>query len=215
MSSSSVATGTAGADAPAVHNRALRNLYFLRFGFAIGWAGLTAMLATTVNPGAVALLVIYPLFDVVAAVIDFRSAGSARPRVPLYINMVVSLLAAVGVGFAAASGVPDVLRVWGGWAIAAGIVQLIVAILRYRLGGQWAMILSGGISVFAGGGFIAMAGGPNASLAPLAGYATLGGIFFLISSIRIALTGTAATSAAGGRRPRKTGRGQLCGRRPR
>ena len=32
----------------------------------------------------------------------------------------------------------------------AGIVQSIVAIGRYRLGGQWAMILSGGISALAG-----------------------------------------------------------------
>ncbi|WP_280398004.1 hypothetical protein [Nocardia carnea] len=186
MSSPSAPTATAVVDAPA-GNTALRNLYFVRFGFAIVWAVLTAMLATTVAPAAVALLVIYPLFDVAAAVIDFRSSGSIRPRVPLYINMVVSLPAAVGLGFAAASGIPAVLRVWGVWAVAAGIVQLIVALLRYRLGGQWAMILSGGISVFAGGGFIMMAGASNASLTALAGYATLGGIFFLISAIRLHL----------------------------
>jgi uncharacterized membrane protein HdeD (DUF308 family) len=62
---------------------------------------------------------------------------------------------------------------------------LLVAVLRYRLGGQWAMILSGGISVIAGGDFIAMAGGPHPSLTGVAGYATLGGIFFLISAIRL------------------------------
>lgn len=47
------------------------------------------------------------------------------------------------------------------------------------------MILSGGISVIAGSGFIVMAGGPNAALTGVCGYALLGGIFFLISAIRL------------------------------
>lgn len=165
--------------------KSLRTLYFVRFGFAIAWAVLTVVLATTLSPGAVALLVIYPLFDVAAAVVDFRSSGTARPKAPLHINMGLSLLAAIGLAFAAGSGIPGVLRVWGLWAITAGIVQLIVAVLRHRLGGQWAMSLSGGISVIAGSGFLLMAGKPNPSLTSIAGYATLGGIFFLISAIRL------------------------------
>ena len=96
--------------------------------------------------------------------IDFRSSGATRPRAPLYLNMALSLLTAIGLAVAVTSGIPSVLRVWGVWAITAGIVQLIVAILRYRLGGQWAMILSGGISVLAGTSFILMAGGPKASV---------------------------------------------------
>ncbi|MFQ6227766.1 DUF308 domain-containing protein [Nocardia sp. NPDC002869] len=127
-----------------------------------------------------------------AAVIDFRTSGAARPKAPLYLNMALSLLAAVGLAAAVTSGIPDVLRVWGVWAITAGIVQLIVAILRYRPGGQWAMILSGGISTLAGARFVAGAGAPNASLTPLAGYATLGGIFFLISAVRLHRRGAPA-----------------------
>ncbi|WP_433165489.1 hypothetical protein [Kribbella sp. CA-247076] len=177
------ATGTA-ADAGG-SARALRRLYYVRFGFAVVWAILVAAIAGTINPGAVVLLVLYPLFDVAAAVVDVRSSGAARSKTPLYVNVGLSLLAAVGLGVAAASGIPSVLRVWGVWAITAGIVQLIVALLRYRLGGQWPMILSGALSVFAGGGFLAMAGGPKASLMVVAGYATLGGIFFLLSAIRL------------------------------
>ncbi|TCC44348.1 hypothetical protein E0H75_35870 [Kribbella capetownensis] len=177
------ATGSV-ADA-AGSTKALRTLYYVRFGFAVVWAILMIAIATTINPGTVVLLVIYPLFDVAAAVIDFRSSGSTRPKAPLYVNMGLSLLTAVGLAIAATSGIPSVLRVWGVWAITAGIVQLIVAILRYRLGGQLAMILSGGISVLAGGSFILMAGGPKASLTTVAGYAILGGIFFLISAIRL------------------------------
>lgn len=184
MSSSYAATAGPVAGA-ADSTKALRTLYFVRFGFAIVWAVLMMAIAKKINPGATALLVIYPLFDVAAAVIDFRSSGTTRPKAPLYVNMALSLLTAIGLAVAAGSGIPSVLRVWGAWAITAGIVQLIVAILRYRLGGQWAMILSGGISVLAGGSFIVMAGGAKPSLTSVAGYAILGGIFFLISAIRL------------------------------
>ncbi|MEU8222352.1 hypothetical protein [Kribbella sp. NPDC048915] len=183
MSTSSKVVGTAP-DAVS-GTKALRTLYFVRFGFAIVWAILTMLIGTSINPGTVVLLLIYPLFDVAAAIIDFRTSGASRPKSPLYVNMVLSLAATVGLAIAAASGIPAVLRVWGAWAITAGLVQLIVAILRYRLGGQWAMILSGGISVLAGGSFIAMAGGDKSSLTNVAGYAILGGIFFLISAIRL------------------------------
>ncbi|UYM03499.1 hypothetical protein [Solicola gregarius] len=165
--------------------RGLRSLYLVRFGFAIAWAVLVALTASTLNPASIALLVVYPLFDVTAAVIDFRSSGAARPKAPLSLTMALSLFAAIGVAVAVTSDISSVLRVWGVWAIAAGIVQLIVAILRYRLGGQWAMILSGGISAVAGATFVLQAGGDDASLMTLAGYATLGGVFFLISALRL------------------------------
>ena len=99
--------------------------------------------------------------------------------------MALGLLTAIALAVGVSSGIPSVLRVWGAWAITAGIVQLIVAVQRRRLGGQWAMILSGAISTIAGASFILMAAGPKASLTSLAGYATLGGIFFLISAIRL------------------------------
>lgn len=164
---------------------ALRQLYFVRFGFAIVWAILLMVIAKTLNPGAVALIISYPLFDAAAAIVDYRSSGSSRPKGPLYISMALSLLTAIGLAAVAGSGIPDVLRVWGGWAITAGLVQLSVAILRWRLGGQLAMILSGGISALAGTAFLVMAGGPNPALTGVGGYAILGGIFFLISAIRL------------------------------
>jgi hypothetical protein len=184
--SSSIETGDLGAVAETASSTAgLRNLYYVRFGFAVIWAVLVMLTASTLNPVSIALLVIYPLFDVAAAVIDFRSSGVTRARAPLYLNMAVSLLTAIGLAIAVTSGIPSVLRVWGAWAITAGIVQLIVAILRYRLGGQWAMILSGGISTLAGTSFILMAAGTKASVTGIAGYAILGGVFFLVSAIRL------------------------------
>ncbi|PDP85408.1 hypothetical protein CQJ94_21730 [Glycomyces fuscus] len=165
--------------------RGLRNLYYARFGFAVAWAALLALTASSLTPLSIALLVLYPLFDVAAAVVDLRTSATARPTAGLYANMALSLLTAVGLGIAVTSGTPAVLAVWGVWAITAGAVQLIVALLRYGLGGQWPMILSGGISTIAGSGFLLQSSAPNASLTNLAGYATLGGIFFLASAIRL------------------------------
>ena len=91
-------------------------------------------------------------------------------------------------GIACVSGIPAVLRVWGAWAIGAGLIQLFVGLSRRRFGGQWAMILSGGISALAGTSFILQAAGDDASLRNLAAYATLGGIFFLVSALRLGRT---------------------------
>ncbi|GAA2331979.1 hypothetical protein OKJ48_11710 [Streptomyces kunmingensis] len=163
----------------------LRRLYFVRFAFAIVWALVMFTMAAKLSPVAAVLLVLYPLFDVGAAVVDARASRSTGSPAVLYVNMAVSLVAAVGVGIACASGIPAVLRVWGAWAILSGLVQLIVAVPRRKMGGQWPMILSGGISVLAGASFVASAGADEPTLSSAIGYAVPGGIFFLISALRL------------------------------
>ncbi|GAA1559810.1 hypothetical protein [Kribbella lupini] len=164
---------------------ALRRLYFVRFAFAIVWAAVMIPLAKDLNPLTVALFVLYPLFDVAAAIVDSRSSRAiGSPRL-LYVNIAVSLLAAIGLGVAGASDASAVLRVWGTWAVVAGLVQLIVGVTRRKLGGQWPMIISGGISVLAGGSFIAGASADNPALTNAVGYAIPGAIFFLIAAIRL------------------------------
>ncbi|MFF2330789.1 MULTISPECIES: DUF308 domain-containing protein [unclassified Streptomyces] len=164
---------------------ALRRLYFARFAFAIVWALVMFTMAAEISPVAAVLLVLYPLFDVGAAVVDARSSRTTGSPVLLYVNMAVSLVAAVGVAIACASGIPAVLRVWGAWAIASGLVQLIVAVPRRKMGGQWPMILSGAISVLAGASFVASAGADEPTLTSAIGYAVPGGIFFLVSALRL------------------------------
>ncbi|MFJ3779118.1 hypothetical protein ACIPX0_46375 [Streptomyces sp. NPDC090075] len=164
---------------------ALRRLYVVRFAFAIVWAALLLVSGSELTVAARLLLFLYPAFDVAAAVVDARSARAAGPVRGLYANMAVSVLAAVGVAVAGASGVADVLRVWGAWAVASGLVQLLVGVARRPMGGQWPMIVSGGISVLAGASFIRSASQDTPSLTALAGYATLGGIFFLVSAFRL------------------------------
>ena len=166
----------------------LRRLYFVRFGFAIVWALVMFTTASTLGPLAVTLLVLYPLFDVAAAIVDARASRTTGSPVLLYVNIAVSLITAAGVAIACASGIPAVLRVWGAWAVVAGLVQLIVGATRRTMGGQWPMIISGAISVLAGGSFIVGASADDPTLTNAAGYAIPGGIFFLISAFRLGRT---------------------------
>lgn len=168
----------------------LRRLASARAAFAVVWAGLFAATAADLDAVTVALLLVYPLVDLGATAYDARGGRGGRSgrggSVPiLRLNAAASLLAAVGLAVAAASGVPDVLRVWGAWAVVAGVTQLVVAVRRRGLPGQTALILSGGISVLAGGGFVASAGGSDPALTGLAGYAALGAVFFLVSAVRL------------------------------
>ncbi|NKQ29275.1 hypothetical protein HF200_34495 [Streptomyces galbus] len=157
----------------------------MRCVFALAWAALLLLSGSELTTGVKLLLALYPAFDVAAAVVDARSARAAGPLKGLYANMAVSVLAVIGVAVASPSGVADVLRVWGAWAIVSGLVQLLVGLARRSMGGQWAMILSGGISVLAGASFIRSATQDDPTLTALAGYATLGGIFFLVSAVRL------------------------------
>ncbi|NEC98081.1 hypothetical protein G3I57_22635 [Streptomyces albidoflavus] len=187
------AAATASTPAAASPAAALRKLYFLRFAFAATWAALLLTTAGPLTTLTAVLLVAYPLFDVGCAVADLRSARpGGLPVRGLYVNAALSTLTAAGFAVAATSGIPAVLRVWGAWAITAGLVQLAVGVARRGLGGQWAMVASGGISTLAGASFVAQAGGADASLSALAGYAFLGGVFFLVSALRLGRTGGGA-----------------------
>ncbi|TWF80414.1 uncharacterized membrane protein HdeD (DUF308 family) [Pseudonocardia hierapolitana] len=176
---------TAAASSSTGNASVLRYLYFVRFGFAIVWAALMFAVGSGVGPVSVTLIVLYPLFDVAAAIVDARSSGASGSARLLYVNIAISSLAAIGLIVALTSGIPAVLRVWGVWAVVAGIVQLVVALTRRKLGGQWAMIASGGISVLAGTSFFVQAAADGQTLGRVAGYAVLGGIFFLVSALRL------------------------------
>jgi uncharacterized membrane protein HdeD (DUF308 family) len=167
---------------------ALRRLYFARAAFAVVWAGVTFAVADELTALTTTLLVIYPLVDVAAAIIDARASRASGSPVLLYVNVVVSLLAAAGLAVAGSSGIPAVLRVWGAWAVVAGLVQLFVGVTRRRMGGQWPMIISGGLSVLAGGSFIAGASAADPAVTNAVGYAIPGAVFFLIAAIRLGRT---------------------------
>ncbi len=165
---------------------ALRRLYLVRFAFAVVWAALLFLTATTAGPLLTGLLIVYPLFDAAAVLWQLRAErDSQRPKVTEWVNVVVSVLVAIALGWAAAGSIAAALTVSGVWAVGSGIPQLITAIRNRRSGGQVAQMLSGGISVLAGLGFLMQGLRGAGNIAGVGGYATLGGIFFLISAIRL------------------------------
>ena len=89
------------------------------------------------------------------------------------------------------------LVVWGVWAVGSGITQLVTAASRRSSGGQVPQIVSGAISVVAGVGFLAQSQAAT-SISGVGGYAILGGIFFLISALRLTAL---LRRGDGGRRP--------------
>lgn len=185
MTSSST---TSASTSTSTFSAALRRLYFIRFAFAIVWAGLVFATSTMAGPLLTFLLIVYPLFDAAAVLWQLRTnPDSQRSKFAEWINVVVSVLVAVALGVASTISIAAALAVWGAWAIGAGIPQLIAAIRNHRSGGQVPQILSGGISVFAGSGFLfqGLQGGGN--IAGVAGYAILGAIFFLVSAIRLSM----------------------------
>jgi uncharacterized membrane protein HdeD (DUF308 family) len=159
-------------------------LFFIRGLVAIAWAAAFAAVSgspmTGVTVAAAVLLVLYPLIDLVASLIDARGQqGSARR--PLLANAAVSAVAAIALGVAATATVADVFAVFGAWAALTGAAQLVVALRRRaQLGNQWPLLLANGVSVIGGAAFIlaaVAANHPNPSM--LAIYAATGGTEFV------------------------------------
>jgi uncharacterized membrane protein HdeD (DUF308 family) len=173
----------------------LRNLYFVRAAVSVVWVALVALLAANVTVAnatvanapsvvAVVLLAVYPAWDVAATFFDIRATGSASSHLTQYVNIVVGVATVVAILIALAFGLTPGLIVFGAWAFASGAVQLILGLRRRRpLGGQWPMIISGGLSVLAGISFVATSGAPKTSLATLAGYSAFGAFWYLVGGI--------------------------------
>jgi uncharacterized membrane protein HdeD (DUF308 family) len=158
------------------------HLFVTRGLVAVAWAVVFAAAADSLTTGAGVLLVLYPLIDLVASVIDARGQhGSARRL--LLENAAVSAVAAVALGVAATGSAADVFAVFGIWAGLSGAAQLIVALRRRtQFGKQWPMLLAGGVSVLWGVAFIIAASGAAPMLRMLSVYAATGGIDFLIEA---------------------------------
>jgi uncharacterized membrane protein HdeD (DUF308 family) len=172
------------------HETRTLRVFLIRGVIAIAWAAVFVVVAasvtTSVTVVAGVLLVLYPLIDAVATLIDARSQhGSARQW--LLINAGSSILAAIALGVAATRGVAAVFVVFGVWAAVSGAAQLVVALRRRaQLGKQVPLLLANGASVLLGVTFIIMAIVGQAKLGMLAIYAATGGIEFVIQAWLIA-----------------------------
>jgi uncharacterized membrane protein HdeD (DUF308 family) len=166
-----------------------QRIAIVRAGVALLWAAAFVIAVGDGIPGtgsdvtfaASALLVAYPLIDVIASLAEARRAPTQSMAV-LRANAAISLLAVValaGTAFGADAGA--VLVAFGVWAVVSGAIQFGVAIRRRRAGGrELTMIFSGGLSAVVGASFIAASQANDAHLANLGGYAALGAVLYLL-----------------------------------
>jgi hypothetical protein len=171
-------------------NRALRNLYLWRIAFAAIWVALMTSAGSSDRPDATAslltglLLVIYPLSDVIATLIDLRTNGQGPAALPQRVNAVAGTAATVAVAATVPSSLTTAVHVFAIWAIASGAIQLLVGTRRLAtVGGQWPMILSGAGSIIAGTTFAGWSGSPSTAQHALAQYSIGGAVFYLLTAL--------------------------------
>ena len=158
------------------------HVFLIRGLIAIVWAAVFAVVADSLTVGAGVLLVVYPLIDVVASLVDARTQqGSARQV--LLTGAATSALAAIALGIAAFGSVANVYAVFGVWAVVSGAAQFVTALRRRaQLGLQFPMLAAGGVSVLLGVGFLIAAATADLQLNLLAIYAATGGIDFIVEA---------------------------------
>jgi uncharacterized membrane protein HdeD (DUF308 family) len=167
--------------------RSMQKLYFIRAAFSVTWVILVALFAKTYVSAGILLLIIYPAWDVIGTFMDIRANRGTLSATPQYINAAISTITTIAVAIAIQKGVPEALIVFGIWAIATGLIQMILGIRRRKLlGGQWPMIISGGQSILGGSSFIYLAHDPSKGITSLAGYAAFGAFYYLFAAIRLA-----------------------------
>lgn len=173
---------TAGAHAELTGN--LARYYLVRAIVAAMWVAAAVAIGRSNATAAALLLVSYPAWDALANWFDAQGSGGLRKNPMQALNVAVSLVAAIAVAVALQRGMNAMLAVFGIWAIAAGLAQLLTGVRRWRrFGAQWAMILSGAQSTLAGVFFVTQAGLASIpTLMDVAPYAAFGALYFLVSA---------------------------------
>jgi uncharacterized membrane protein HdeD (DUF308 family) len=171
-----------------------RRIAVVRAILALAWAAALVVAVrhrvpsthTDLRFAAAALLTTYPVIDVVASIVG-ASSGAAVPARLLRINAAISAVAVVALAVTAfGSDAGSVLAAFGAWAVVSGVLQLVVALRRRRSSGwQVPILISGGLSTFAGIGFLAASRDDAAHLGKIAGYMAFGAVLFLFSALRV------------------------------
>jgi uncharacterized membrane protein HdeD (DUF308 family) len=167
------------------HENWLQRYYFLRAGVSILWIALAVTVGKHMPVIGAALMVLYPAWDALANYLDARRSGGLGRNPTQALNLAVSIITAVAIGWALTLGMPATIKVFGAWAIFSGLLQLGTAVRRWkRAAGQWVMILSGAQSAAAGMFFFKQAtSGLPLDVTTVAPYAGLGAFYFLVSAI--------------------------------
>ncbi|KAI1427521.1 hypothetical protein F5Y12DRAFT_737016 [Xylaria sp. FL1777] len=181
----------AEADPVATQERWLKKYYFARVAFSAVWVTAAFTVGDAYHVVGAVLLVIYPLWDAAACLVDAQHSGGLANNQTQAINLLVSLATTVLVIVSLFINMHWVLGVYGAWAIGSGLMQLGAGLRRWKTtGAQWPQILSGGQSSLAGGFFIFQATQPmEPSIKSVGGYAAFGAFYFLISALWLTVKG--------------------------
>lgn len=177
----------------------LQKYYIIRVLVSILWILLAISIGKhSVIAGAI-LLVAYPAWDALANLIDANKSGGLAKNSAQRINFIVSLAVALAIGVALIYGTSAAIIVFGLWAIASGLFQLLAALKRRAVsGGQWAMILSGAQSALAGGFFIKQAvDGIGLDVSVVTPYAAFGAFYFAVAAALLALKNSRQSGVKG------------------
>lgn len=166
-------------------SRALRNLYFTRTLFQFVWAATVISTAPSQPQFAAILLILYPVWDVACTIYDLKtSEQEGNARTSQIINVALGVTTALGIAVTIFGKPAYAIAIFGAWALGAGLLQLVVGLIRRRLlGGQWAMILSGAQSSAAGIAFTLGGVSGKFHVQDIGGYAVFGAVYFLIGGI--------------------------------
>ncbi|MGA9568179.1 MAG: hypothetical protein WBS19_21840 [Candidatus Korobacteraceae bacterium] len=180
--------------------RSLRNLYFVRTAFQGVWAASVITTAIKQPRIAAVLFLLYPLWDVACTVYDLNTLSkSGSSRTSQIVNAVLGVAAAVGIGLTVFQTPIYAVAIFGLWAFGAGVLQLVVGLIRRKEfgGGQWSMILSGAQSALAGIAFIVLGLHDKKHIGDVGGYAIFGALYFLIGGILLTRKLSKASTAIG------------------
>ncbi|MFJ8636957.1 DUF308 domain-containing protein [Streptomyces sp. NPDC093568] len=132
-----------------------------------------------------ALLVVYPLIDAAASLIDYRATPDGSERRVIAFNGLLSTLAAIALCLAGVGGLAAALHVFGAWAVVSGAAQVIVGVRRRgpELGKQWLTLISGRPSFLVGITYNLQAAGDHPSLDVLSMNATGGVVWFILEAL--------------------------------
>lgn len=166
-------------------NRWLKSYYFTRAAFSVVWVAAAFTLADSMPAIVGALLLIYPLWDAAANLVDAQRNGGVKRNPTQLLNAAVSGVITAAVAVALAMSMNAALGVFGVWASLSGLLQLATGIRRRKgSGAQWPMILSGAQSTAVGIVFVQQANSaeiPN--ITAIAPYAAFGAFYFLVAAL--------------------------------
>ena len=160
----------------------VRGCLAILFGvLAFAWPGITLELL-------VVLFGAYALVDGMFALAAAVSGGwDGRPWGALLVEAVTGILAGIAAFFWPGITLLVLLYLMAGWAIATGVFEIVAAVqLRRHIEGEWALALSGILSILFG---VALAAFPGAGLLAIvwivAGYAVVFGVLLIALGLRL------------------------------